>query len=84
MPDVINREENLGALDDLSKIANSLRSPLEFAYQLIEFELGLDAAELAKQQTPQKADVSEKITPDELLRAVQRDMHMQSKNENER
>ena len=30
MPDVVNREENLGALDDLSKIANGSKSTLEF------------------------------------------------------
>lgn len=84
MPDVINKEENLGALDDLSKIANNSSSTLEFTYQLNEFELGLGAAELAKQKTPKIENFSETITPNELLRAVQRDMHMQSQNETER
>ncbi len=84
MPDVINKEENLGALDDLSKIANNSSSTLEFTYQLNEFELGLGAAELAKQKTPKTENFSETITPNELLRAVQRDMHMQSQNETER
>lgn len=84
MPDVINKEENLGALDDLGKIGNNSQNPLDFAYKLEDFELGLDAAKLAKQQEGKNEKLSETMTPGELLKAVQRDMNMKSKYDNER
>ena len=74
MLDIINKEEDLGLLDDLGKLANGAKNPLELAYQLNEFELGLEAAKIAKEQEKKEDNSSEKIEPDELLRGIQRDM----------
>ncbi len=76
MSDVVNREENLGALDDLSKIANGSKSTLEFVSKLNDFENGLEAAKLAIRQTSQEQELAEAMTGEEILRAVQRDIAM--------
>lgn len=83
MPDIMNREKDLGALDDLGRLANITQEG-RLSDHLRDFEAGLEAAELAKTQpNNEEKSTTEVITPDELVRALQRDMNM-NKQDNER